>query len=109
MDTSCTTDGNVAPSLNLPFRLRPMAAYFTSSIITAAARRVMLGERLPSTFRREEKKAALLLVREFNPDEILLAGEEAILRGVRSDTLKGYKDRGELPQVIGYHNQAQMH
>lgn len=45
-------------------------------------------------------KLALLLVRAINPDHILGQVEEALLRGVKHETLKGHKDRGELPTLV---------
>lgn len=46
------------------------------------------------------EKLALLLLRILNPDEIVQQGEEATLRGVRHETLKGYKDGKLLPALV---------
>lgn len=46
------------------------------------------------------EKIALILVRLFNPDEIIEQGEEATLRGLRKETLKAYKDEGLLPRFV---------
>jgi hypothetical protein len=46
------------------------------------------------------EKLALLIVRAVNPDECIEQGEEATLRGLRRETLKGYKDGGEYPRQI---------
>lgn len=46
------------------------------------------------------EKLRLRLIRILNPDEILEEREECVLRGVSDKTLKGMKDRGELPTKI---------
>lgn len=50
-------------------------------------------------FTRIEIKLALLLVKDVNPHEFLTNQEEAVLRGVSRDKLRGHKDRKELPRV----------
>lgn len=45
-------------------------------------------------------KLMLMLKRAVAPDAIILKGDEAELRGVHHDTLKGHKDRRELPPLI---------
>lgn len=47
-----------------------------------------------------DEKLALILVRLINPDELINEGEEAILRGVRPETLKKYKDSDDLPRHV---------
>lgn len=85
----------------LPERLRVMRAFYTVVVIEAAMRRLILGESLPDVFTTGEKKAALILVRTLNPDEVLKESEECILRGVSDKTLRGMKQRRELPVVCG--------
>jgi hypothetical protein len=46
------------------------------------------------------EKLALLIVRSLNPDEVLGACEEAVLRGVTRKTLGAMKSRGELPKGV---------
>lgn len=46
------------------------------------------------------EKLALILVRHFNPDQIIEQGKESTLRGVKNDTLKTYKDEGHFPRFI---------
>jgi hypothetical protein len=50
--------------------------------------------------RLNPEKLALLIVRSLNPDEVLGASEEALLRGVTRKTLGAMKGRGELPKGV---------
>jgi len=46
------------------------------------------------------EKLALILIRLINPDEDIGQVEESKLRGVRPETLKGYKEEKLLPRLI---------
>ncbi len=81
-------------------RLLAAAGLVTDRVMEAAVARVVLGEKLPASLSESERKVALLLVREINPDETIEQGEEAILRGLKKDTLKGYKDDHLYPRLI---------
>lgn len=63
--------------------------------ITEEARR-LAAKRLGMT----DQKVALLIVKAVNPYEVLTQEEEAILRGVSRDKLRGHKERKELPHVL---------
>jgi hypothetical protein len=46
------------------------------------------------------EKLALMILRAVAPDEIIGEGEEAIVRGVSAPTLRGMKEREEIPRVV---------
>ena len=85
----------------LPPRLRALARFFTPEIIAAAAERLINGKPLPREFSKGARKLALLLVLEWNPNEIPEENEECSVRGVTDKTLRGMKQRRELPAVYG--------
>lgn len=50
--------------------------------------------------RMTDEKVTLLIVKEINPYEILTNQEEALIRGISRDKLRGHKTRKELPPVL---------
>lgn len=50
------------------------------------------------------EKLALMILRAVAPHEIITEGDECKLRGVSDKTLRGMKDRGELPRVVNAEN-----
>ena len=87
-------------AIALPARLECLRPYFTAEIVEAAMARLILRTKFPDSFDRPQRKLALILIRELNPDELIDQGEEAILRGVKDETLKGHKDEGSFPRFV---------
>jgi hypothetical protein len=76
-------------------------------LLLATAPAGLLEEALPQVIRRlglekpnGREKLVLLLTLMINPHEKILAQEEAILRGIDSDTLRKLKSSGEFPRQI---------
>lgn len=93
-----------AAAIQVPERLQALSAFITQSIVDAAVRRVIFkekffnGSKLIVKLEPHEAKIALLIVRELNPYEDLQDEEEALLRGINSDTLRNRrKDSGFRP------------
>lgn len=82
--------------------LRPL---ITRRIVKMARDRLLNGTAFfaagrVAKFPRPDIKLALLVVKDFNPHEVLTQDEEALLRGSSCGKLRGHKQRKELPHVL---------
>jgi hypothetical protein len=81
---------------------KALREHVTSKIINAALDRLLNGGNV-SIFKLSfrEKKLAIMLVIEWNPHEVLTAGEAAIVYGRDERTLRTRKQNGEkLPRAL---------
>ena len=81
---------------------KALREHVTSKIINAALDRLLNGGNV-SVFKLsfKEKKLAIMLVIEWNPHEVLTAGEAAIIYGQDARTLRDRKQNGEpLPKSL---------
>jgi hypothetical protein len=76
----------------------------TLQLIQLVAGDEMMREAIPlvrAQLKLTPEKLAIMLRRIVNPDGFTEKGDEATLRGIKEETLRGYKKDGFFPEYLG--------